>query len=156
MASLPNHFYITLFSTSSQKIYTANTIAAFTIKLAQPIDLSPTENWEVGVCEISCPPPQVGNLRPLLVVGDTNVLIYCNLIAPQLVGDRNVRVLRTFIHPSAYCDHKFTQVYYAPVEQRNFQEIRIEFLTLAGTRVNFKDSKTPSKVVLHFRKNHPR
>ena len=35
-----------------------------------------------------------------------------------------------------------------------FQDIRIEFLTLEGKRVPFKDSKTPSKVVLHFRKNY--
>ena len=135
MAGLPNHFYVTLFSSSSLKIYTRNTIAAFTVKLTQPIDLGSNDNWEVGVCEISCPPPNVGTGKPFVVVGDTNVL-------------------RTFITPSSHCEYKFTEVYYVPVEQRNFQDIRIEFLTLYGNRVKFKDSTTPSKVVLHFRKNY--
>ena len=62
MAGLPNHFYVTLFSNSSLQIYEKNTIAAFTVKLSQPIDLGGSnENWEVGVCEITCPPPNVNN-----------------------------------------------------------------------------------------------
>ena len=155
MASLVNHFYVTLFSSSLLKIYKENKIAAFTVKLTQPIILGSNDNWEVGVCEISCSPPlSIGTGKAVTVVGDTNVLLYCNLVSPQFVSDQTARVLRTFIHPSSHCEHKFTEVYYVPVEQRNFQDIRIEFLTLYGNRVKFKDSATPSKVVLHFRKNN--
>ena len=88
-------------------------------------------------------PPNVGTGK--------DVLLYCNLISPQFVGNQTARVLRTFISPSSHCEYKFTEVYYVPVEQRNFQDIRIEFLTLEGKRFKFKDSTTPSKVILHYR-----
>ena len=127
MAGLPNHFYVTLFSSSSLQIYTKNTIAAFTVTLSRPIDLGGSnENWEVGVCEISCPPPNVSSGgKPVVFFVDINVLIYCNLISPQFVGDQTARVLRTFITKSQPCEYKFTELYYVPVEQRNFQDIRI-------------------------------
>jgi hypothetical protein len=86
-------FYVTVFSNASQNLYPDNTLATFTTHLAQPISLDPNERWEVGVCEVSCSPPQVGNFRPILLVGDTNVLIYCNLITPQFVGGNIVRCL---------------------------------------------------------------
>ena len=100
MANISNHFYVTLFSNASRNIYKDNTLAAFTVKLAQPIDLGTDENWEVGPCEITCPPPTAGTLNPVLIVGDTNVLLYCNLISQQFVGENGVRFLRSFIfHP---------------------------------------------------------
>ena len=68
--------------------------------------------------------------------------------------DNTARVLRTFIYLSLHGQHTFSEIYYVPVEQRNFQDIRIEFLKLDGKRVGFKDSKTPAKVVLHIRKNY--
>jgi len=40
------------------------------------------------------------------------------------------------------------------VEQREFQAIRIEFLTLEGLYVPFEDSVTPTNVVHNFRKNY--
>jgi hypothetical protein len=39
-----------------------------------------------------------------------------------------------------------------PVEKRSFREIRIEILTLEGIRIPFRHSKSPTKVVLHFRR----
>jgi len=65
-----------------------------------------------------------------------------------------VRCLRTFIFPSTNCENVFDKIYYVPVEQRKFYEIRIEFLLTNGKRVPFKDSNVPTKVVLHFRKNY--
>ena len=52
------HFYVTLFSNASQKIYPNNTQATFTINLAQPIDLGSSSDLEVGLCEISYKPPK--------------------------------------------------------------------------------------------------
>jgi len=49
-AASSNQFYVTLFSNSSNEIYKDNTLAAFTIKLAQPKELSYVEYWEVGIC----------------------------------------------------------------------------------------------------------
>ena len=34
-----NHFYVTLFSNASKEVFPDNTLTAFTIHLAQPIDL---------------------------------------------------------------------------------------------------------------------
>ena len=38
------------------------------------------------------------------------------------------------------------------IEQRRFQDVPIEFLTNEGLHIPFEDSKTPTEVVLHFRK----
>jgi len=74
-----DHFYITLFSNASQHIYPDNKIAAFTIQLAQPIILDLSETWEVGLCELSFSERQ-------LLADITEALVYCDLIAPQLIG----------------------------------------------------------------------
>jgi len=87
---------------------------------------------------------------------ETTALIYCNLISPQFVGDSALRSMRTFVFPSlsSTCQHEFRNVYYVPVEQRRFQDIRIEFLTTEGLHIPFEDSTTQPKAVLHFLKNY--
>jgi len=85
-----NHFYITLFSDAPQLVRSSNTLAEFTIQLAERKDLGSTNNWEIGLCEFSCP-PKSGTLKPVEVVGETNALIYCHLITPQCVGKDYVR-----------------------------------------------------------------
>jgi len=141
-----NTFYVTLPSTASRDIYDLNTHANFTVKLAQPIDLGSTSKWEVGVYEISC------SSSP---EGANPVLLYCNVISPQFLGDNTVRCIRTFLlYPNAMCQHEFQNVQYVPVKQRRFQDIRMEFLTTEGLHIPFEDSTMPTKVVLHFRKNY--
>jgi len=142
-----DHFYITLLSNASQHIYPDNKIAAFTIKLAQPINLDPSEIWEVGLSELS-------SARQLLA-DNTDALVYCDLIAPQLIGTTMVRFLRTFniIMPEDYGgEYRFENVCNVPMEKRMFRDIPIEILNLSGERVPFTDGKTPLKVVLHFRR----
>ena len=111
-----DHFYITLFSNASQHFYPDNKIAAFTIQLAQPVILDPSEIWEVGLCEISSP--------STMPVGDnTNALVYCDLIAPQFIGTNMVRFLRAFntTWPADYdTEYLFDNVYYVPVEKKHF------------------------------------
>jgi hypothetical protein len=150
-----DHFYVTLFSNASQNVHPSNTIAAFTIKQAKTIELGPSEKWEVGLCEISYTPPNVGTIRPAIIVGDTNALVYCDLIAPQFIGTVMARYLRTFVMPTVYSVNTFKNVYYVPIETRTFRDVRIEVLNLSGQRIAFKDSKTPLKVVLHFRRFAP-
>jgi hypothetical protein len=145
MASTQKHFYVTLFSTASRDIYDQNTHADFTVKLAQPVDLGTTADWEVGVCEISCSTSQLV---------DTHALKYCNLIAPQFVGDSTVRCMRTFFVTDTSNHCEFQNVHYVPVEQRRFQDRRNEFLTSDGLHIPLDVSFTPTKVVLHFRKNY--
>ena len=120
--------------------------------MAQAIDLGSTDRWEVGVCEITCHPTNTGTFASVQVISANNALIYCDLISQQFVGSQYVRYLRTFIHPSTYCNNIFENVYYVPVEKRRFQDIRIEILRLSGERVVFKASDVPTKIVLHFRR----
>ena len=148
-----DHFYVTLFSNASQDIYPDNKIAAFTTQLAQPIRLNPSEIWEVGLSELSYSvtswQPKVLDMRSFM-----NALMYCDLIAPQLIGTTKVRCLRSFrIVPTDYdSEYLFQNVYNVPLEKKTFRDIRIEILNQAGELIPFSDSQTPLKVVLHFRR----
>ena len=128
MSENPNSFYVTLFSNSYMKVF-PNTIAAFTV--AYEIDLC-TDRWEVGLCEFSCPLPNVGTLRTNVIVGERNAMIYCNFISPQFVSEKKLRFLRMYIHPTAFCNHVFENVYYMPLERRMFRDIRIKIADLSG------------------------
>jgi hypothetical protein len=88
----------------------------------------------------------------MTTVGNSHVLVYCNVISRQYIGSDMVRCLRTF--PSTNCENVFDKIYYVPVEERKFHEIRIQFLLTNGKRVPFKDSKVLTNVVRHFRKNY--
>ena len=144
MYSDNHHFYVTLFSNASQTLYPDNTLGAFTVELAQAIEFDPNDKWEVGLCEFSCPHTLVG--------GSENAIIYCDLIPAQLVGSSLARCLRTFIYPSTHGQFAFKHIYYLPVEKRTISNIRIEIMRLSGHHVQFRDSMTPSKLVLHFRR----
>jgi len=54
-------------------------------------------------------------VKPVLIVADTNVLVYCNLMSEQFVGDNGVRCLRTFIYSSTRFHNVFKEVFYIPV-----------------------------------------
>jgi len=53
-------------------------------------------------------------------IGSENVLIYCDLIAPQFVGEDKVRVLRPIILLPANGKHLFQNIYYFPLEKSEF------------------------------------
>jgi len=95
-------FYITLFSDASAEIYTLNSQTKFTNRLALPVDLVSSSDWLVGLAEISYKPPQLMIVQGSLVdvIGEENVLVYCDLVTPQLVGSELKSVLRTIITPS--------------------------------------------------------
>jgi len=143
---------VTLLSNTSKNLRPDNTIAAFTAELARPVELSSSENWEVGVCEFSYPPNIVGTFKQKTVVGDTTGLIYCDLISPQYVGRALDRSMRTFIYPSLSGQHVFDNVCYLPGERLTFKSSRIEILQLTGKTQEFKTRKSPSKVILYFRR----
>jgi hypothetical protein len=146
------HTSTSLLSNTSQKHYPSNTLSSFKVHLARPVDLGSDSRWELGVCEVSCRPTNVGTNTAVTVISANNALIYCDLISPQFFGSQYVRVLRTFILPTVYCNHSFENVYYMPVEKRRFHDIEIKILRLDGTPVKFTDSDVHEKIVLHFRR----
>jgi len=107
-----NQFYVTLFSNASKEVFPDNTLTAFTVHLAHPIDLG--ADWEVGLTELSYKAPnrEIMNGALFDVISSINVLIYCDLITPLIVGTENVRLLRTIICPTQLGNLLFQNVYY--------------------------------------------
>jgi len=149
-----DHFYITLYSNASQEIYRDNKIAAFTIQLAQPVKLEPSEIWEMGLCELSYPATeQVYKVAPLAdALDNSHALVYCDLITPQLIGPAVFRCLRTLDIPRAKYGGEFLyeNVYYLPVEKKTFRDIGIEILNLSGERIALKIARPPSRLSCIF------
>ena len=50
------YFYVTVFSNGSKEVFPENILTAFTIQLAQPVDLG-LSDWEVGLAELSYKTP---------------------------------------------------------------------------------------------------
>ena len=148
-------FYVTLFSNASKEMFPDNTLTAFTIHLAQPIDLGSSDAWELGLSEIYYKAPNRQIMKGGAVLdffSSTKVLIYCDLITPQFLGKENVRLLRTIICPTQSGNHVFQNVYHLPVKKTLFQDICIEPLAADGGAAAFEDSIIPTNVVLHFRR----
>jgi len=118
-----NQLYVTLFSNASKEVFPDNSLTAFTIHLAHPINLGSASDWEFGLAEIFYKAPNRQILQGAVfdVVSSINVLIYCDLITPQFVGSDNVRLLRTIICPTQLGNYLFQNVYYLPVEKSLFQ-----------------------------------
>ena len=53
------------------------------------------------------------------VISSVNVLVYCDIITPQMVGNENVRLLRTIICPTQLGNQMFQNIYYLPFEKKN-------------------------------------
>ena len=149
-----NQLYVTLFSNASKEVFPDNSLTAFSIHLAHPINIGSASDWEVGLAEVSYKAPnrQIMPGAVVDVVNSINVLIYCDLITPQFVGSDNVRLLRTIICPTQLGDHLFQNIYYLRVEKSLFQDIRIKLRLLDGEHAAFENSVIPTKVVLHFRR----
>ena len=150
-------FYITLFSDASKEIYSLNSHTSFTNGLALPVDLGSTSYWDFGLAEISFKPPELMIVGGALVapIGEENVFVYRDLIAPQVVGSELKSVLRTIIAPSQTGHHKFPNIYYFPVQKQLLTYVHIELALCNDFReIVFLDdaTPTPTKVVLHFRR----
>ena len=128
---------MTLLSTASQHIYPDNTHYDFIVELAQTIDLGNNDRWEVGLSEYACPPPKPGTHHAFAVIRQSRALIYCNLIAPPFVGGPLVMCLRTITIPSQYCDYKFTNIHYLPIEKSFIRHVHIQIKTADGKSAAF-------------------
>jgi len=89
------------------------------------------------------------------VISSLNVLICCDLVSPQLVGSDLKCLLRTIICPSQLGKHQLQNIYYLPVDKKEFTSIHIEMTILnQDTPIAYFDADItiPTKVVLHFRR----
>ena len=147
-------FYVTMYSNAPKEVFPDNSLTAFTIHLAHPINLGSASDWEVGLAEVPYKAPNRQILQGTVVdfVSSIKVLFYCDLITPHFVGSDNVRLLRTIICPTQLGNHLLQNVYNLPVEKSLFQDIRIELRVLYGEHAAFENSVIPRKVVLHFRR----
>jgi hypothetical protein len=89
----PTHFYVTLFSNASQKLYSSNTLSSFEVHVARPTDQLSNSRWEVGVCDLTCRPTNVGTYAAVTVISANNALIYCDLVSQQFFCSQCVSVL---------------------------------------------------------------
>ena len=89
--------------------------------------------WEVDVCEFTCHQLNVGTFTGVVVVSAQIAFLYCDLISPQFVGSQYVRCLRTFVHPTTYCNNIFENVITCPWRNDVFRTYVLRYF---GRRVS--------------------
>ena len=84
------------------------------------------------------------------------LFIYCDTLAPRIVGDTNSSLLVTLSNSGKRVmfgetvTTRFSKIRYYPVAKRRFHTIRIDVRTNVGIPVKFESGKV--FVELHFRK----
>lgn len=85
------------------------------------------------------------------------MLIYCDIIEPQIIGDKCAKVLRTtIVTPSdgatpffaMPCCKEFTHLQYIPLQQKHFESISVDIRTTTGELMPFTYGTLSVK--LHF------
>ena len=88
--------------------------------------------------------------------GFDTLFIYCDALAPRIVGDSNTSLLITLpnggkrVQFGDTVNTRFTKIRYYTVAKRRFHTIRIDVRTDVGTPAKFEGGKV--FVELHFRK----
>jgi hypothetical protein len=96
--------------------------------------------------------------RPVnLLAGLNTLFVYSNVVAPQLVGNVEAPLLRSFDLPhKAEFGHQVTVNFedsnYIPVAAHDFESIVVGIKNESGDSVDFKFGS--SRLKLHFRKSH--
>ena len=137
--------FVTLFSNASTEIYTLNSQTSLTNRLALPVALGSSSDWEVGLAEITYKPPQRTIVQGAIidVVSDLNVLIYCNLVTPHIASFEDYL---SFTNGKTH----FSNIYYLPVEFKTFWSIHINMTIL--TKLNLSCISVLMKII----QQHPR
>ncbi|GFX69194.1 uncharacterized protein TNCV_3563701 [Trichonephila clavipes] len=87
-----------------------------------------------------------------LRAGITEVYVYCDIIAPSLVGDVSASILKIIPIANEYNEQiakQFTVPLYFPIRKNYFDTIEIELVRSSGTPIKFISGKT--NLVLSFR-----
>ena len=84
-----------------------------------------------------------------------NLFIYCDLIAPRLVGNTFASLLSTVPNPSGgtfgdTLEKVFNPIRYFKISKQRFDTVKLDILNDIGERVKFEDGKI--LIELHFKK----
>ncbi len=71
---------------------------------------------------------------------ETSVYVYCDIIEPQIVGNKTVPLLDT---------HSSENLYYVPVRIKSFEEVKVLLRSSTDERISFEHGHT--SITLHFR-----
>jgi len=95
----------------------------------------------------------IARYPPDMTAGMTSLLVYCNIVAPQINGNRFDPILRVVTVKGSFgsqVNHEFNNLHYVPILQRSFNRIQINIKDDEGNLVPFQFGKVLLK--LHF---HP-
>lgn len=151
-----------LFNADSQRVLAAPSVVKEGNMLIMSILLSERLSLQLGytpneeISENNCEARHVANSS--IGVPD-KMLIYCDIIEPQIIGDKCSKVLRTcnitpdgaepyFGYP---CSRDFIRLQYIPLQKRHFESISIDIRDITGKLLPFQYGT--SSVKLHFKQN---
>lgn len=148
------------YSTLAHRTATSNDVIEVGRKWINSCKLSPRLGLQLGY-----PPDTIIQGWPLYAPHVSNVagiipdkmLIYCDILEPQLFGDSWARVLRMINTDSGNnlpyfgqpCSMNFNQPQYTPIQQKHFESVKIDIRDIAGELMAFQYGTLSVK--LHFR-----
>lgn len=85
------------------------------------------------------------------------IFVYCDIIESHCVGNQRIKTLRILPitdDESMGFHRQFTTLEYYGINQNFFESISCLITDIEGKKIQFKDSTTPSYLLLHFRKRN--
>lgn len=150
------------YKSSPHRIGTANDFIEVGRKFIISCKLSPRLSLQLGYRpdELILPTGQYSSFVTNATVIPGEMLIYCDILEPQIIGDTWGKVLRIVTSDPGHfrpyfgqqCSVTFTQPHYIPVQQTNFETISIDIRDINGKLLPFQHGTLSVK--LHFRKRY--
>lgn len=150
------------FDSLANKVGTSNDVIEIGRKWIENCKLSPRLGLQLGYppdtkINIGVYAPHVVNISTII---PEKMLIYCDILEPQIIGDSWGKVLRVIStnsgipHPyfGQSCSTTFNLPQYLPVQAHNFEAIRIDIKDIEAHPMLFQYGTLSVK--LHFRKSN--
>lgn len=142
---MDDQFYVSLSSDGSQNYFSSNYAGDFTINLPVTLNFN-SSDWVCGLCEVEFTPST-----------DTpkTIFILTDICQESIVNSKTLPLLRV-ININAGKNRGRTlslvyeEIFYMPVKQQNFDQIRIYIKNKEGDFVSFADK--PLRCTLHFKR----